>query len=57
MNPNLTTVAAWSYGFAGLAYAVFAAYLAFGPRGGMRGLALTLAVGLTAAGRRNGLRK
>ena len=49
MNPNLTTVAAWSYGFAGIAYAAFAAYLAFGPRGGGRGLALTLAVGLTAA--------
>ena len=28
MNPNLTTVAAWSYGLAGIAYAAFALYLA-----------------------------
>jgi len=49
MNPNLTTVAAWSYGIAGFAYAAFALYLGLGWRGGSRGLALLVAVGLTAA--------
>jgi putative PEP-CTERM system histidine kinase len=49
MNPNLTTVAAWSYGIAGFAYAAFTVYLGVGPRGGLRGLALTTAAGLTAA--------
>ena len=48
MNPNLPTVAAWSYGLAGPGYAAFALYLGFGWRGGVRGLALALAVGLTA---------
>ena len=49
MNPYFTTVAAWSYGIAGFGYAVFALYLRFGLRGGLRGLALLTAVGLTAA--------
>ncbi len=49
MNPNFTTVAAWSYGLAGFGYAAFALYLRFGLRGGLRGLALLCAVGLTAA--------
>ena len=48
MNPNLTIVAAWSYGIAGFAYAAFAVYLAAGPHAGRRGLALTVAAGLTA---------
>jgi putative PEP-CTERM system histidine kinase len=48
MNPIFTTVAAWSYGVAGVAYAVFALYLGAGWRGGPRGLALIAAVGLTA---------
>ena len=41
-------MAAWCYGLAGTGYAAFALYLGFGWRGGMRGLALALAVGLTA---------
>ncbi len=45
MNPNLPTVAAWSYGLAGVGYTAFALYLGFGWRGGIRGLALTAAVG------------
>jgi putative PEP-CTERM system histidine kinase len=49
MNPNFTTVAAWSYGLAGFGYAAFALYLRFGLRGGLRGAALLTAVGLTAA--------
>jgi len=49
MNPNLMTVAAWSYGIAGFGYAVFAIYLGISWRGGPRGLALLIAVGLTAA--------
>jgi len=49
MNPNFTTVAAWGYGIAGFGYAAFALYLRFGLRGGLRGLALLTAVGLTAA--------
>ena len=49
MNPNLTTVAAWSYGLAGLGYTAFAVYLRPGSRDGLRGLALFAAVGLTAA--------
>ena len=49
MNPILTTVAAWSYGIAGIAYAALAVYLLFGWRGGLRGGAMMVAVGLTAA--------
>ena len=49
MNPNFTTVAAWSYGLAGFGYAAFAVYLRFGLRGGLRGVALLTAVGMTAA--------
>ena len=49
MNPILTTVAAWSYGIAGSVYAAFALYLLFGWRGGKRGGAMMVAVGLTAA--------
>ncbi len=49
MNPHFTTVAAWSYGLAGFGYAAFAMYLRFGLRGGLRGVALLAAVGLTAA--------
>ena len=49
MNANLPTVAAWSYGLAGVGYAVYALYLGAASRGGIRGLALTLAIGLTAA--------
>jgi len=49
MNPNLTTVAAWSYGLAGFGYGALALYLASGPRGGLRGLSLLVAVGLTVA--------
>jgi putative PEP-CTERM system histidine kinase len=49
MNPNLPTVAAWSYGLAGMGYVAFALYLRAGWRGGIRGLALTVAIGLTAA--------
>ena len=30
MNPTLTTVAIWSYGIAGFAYAAFALYLGLG---------------------------
>ena len=37
MNPTLTTVALWSYGIAGFAYAAFALYLGLGWRGGTRG--------------------
>ncbi|MEO8304456.1 MAG: XrtA/PEP-CTERM system histidine kinase PrsK [Betaproteobacteria bacterium] len=48
MNPNLTIVAAWSYGIAGFAYAAFAIYLVVGWRGGLRGLALIVAAGITA---------
>lgn len=48
MNPILTTVAAWSYGIAASAYAIFALYLMFGWRGGLRGGAMMVAVGLTA---------
>ena len=48
MNPNLTTMVAWSYGIAGIAYGAFAAYLGVVPRGGRRGWALTIAAGLTA---------
>jgi len=48
MNANLPTVAAWSYGLAGTGYAAYALYLAFASRGGVRSLALALAVGLTA---------
>lgn len=48
MNANLPTVAAWSYGLAGAGYAAYGLYLAFASRGGMRSLALALAVGLTA---------
>jgi putative PEP-CTERM system histidine kinase len=47
MDPNLPTVAAWSYGLAAAGYAAFALYLGFGWRGGIRGLALAVAVGLT----------
>ena len=49
MNPNLTTVAAWSYGLAGFAYTAFAVYLGLGWRGGQRSRTLAVAVGLTAA--------
>ncbi len=48
MNTELATVAAWSYGLAGFGYAAFAVYLWFAWRGGLRGLALILATGLTA---------
>ena len=48
MNPNLASVAAWSYGLAGFGYLAFAAYLGIGWRGGARGQALLVAVGLTA---------
>jgi len=48
MNPNLPTVAAWSYGLAAAGYAAYALYLGFGWRGGVRGLALASAVGVTA---------
>jgi putative PEP-CTERM system histidine kinase len=48
MNPNLPTVAAWSYGLAAAAYAAYALYLGFGWRGGVRGLALAAAVSITA---------
>jgi len=44
MNPNLTSVAAWSYGLAGFGYGALALYLASGPRGGLRGLSLLVAV-------------
>ena len=49
MNPNLTSVAAWSYGLAAVAYGALAIYLAPGPRGGLRRRSLLAAVGLTAA--------
>ena len=49
MNPNLPTVAAWGYGIAGVGYAGFLLFLSFGRRGATRGVALNLAVGLTAA--------
>ena len=49
MNPNLTSVAAWSYGLAAAAYGALALYLASGSRGGPRRLSLSIAVGLTAA--------
>ena len=48
MNPILTTVAAWSYGIAASEYAFFTLYLMFGWRGGLRGGAMMVAVGLTA---------
>lgn len=48
MSPYFTTVAAWSYGIAGVGYAAFALYLGFGLRGGTRGLALLAAAALTA---------
>jgi len=48
MNPNLTIVAAWSYGLAGFAYSALAVYLGLGWRGGQRGRALAAAVALTA---------
>jgi len=47
MNPNLPIVAAWGYGVAGIGYAIFLLYLSFGRRGAKRGIALSLAVGLT----------
>ena len=49
MNPNLTTVAAWSYGLAAVAYGALAIYLTPGSRGGSRRLALFVAVALTTA--------
>src|SRR5215471_10861886 len=49
MNPNLSSVAAWSYGLAGFAYSGLAIYLGLGWRGGLRGRALAIAVGLTVA--------
>jgi putative PEP-CTERM system histidine kinase len=49
MDPNLPTAAAWAYGIAGVGYGAFLLYLTLGLRGGMRGLAQALAVGLTAA--------
>src|SRR5437762_2373630 len=49
MNPNLTTVAAWSYGLAGFVYTALVIYLGLGRRGGQRGRALAVAVALTAA--------
>ncbi|HET7033564.1 MAG TPA: XrtA/PEP-CTERM system histidine kinase PrsK [Casimicrobiaceae bacterium] len=48
MNPTFTTVASWSYGIAGLAYAAFALYLGAGWHAGTRGLAMIVAVALTA---------
>src|SRR6185369_17734572 len=48
MNPNLTIVAAWSYGLVGFAYSALAIYLGLGWRGGQRGRALAAAVALTA---------
>jgi putative PEP-CTERM system histidine kinase len=48
MNQTFTTIATWSYGIAGCAYTAFALYLGFGWRGGARGLALAVAVILTA---------
>jgi putative PEP-CTERM system histidine kinase len=48
MNPNLATVAFWSYLLAGAGYTAFAVYLAFGWRGGPRGRILVLATALTA---------
>ena len=48
MNPTLANAAAWCYGLAGFGYAAFALYLGFGWRGGLRGLALLVAVGLTS---------
>jgi putative PEP-CTERM system histidine kinase len=47
MNPNLTSVAAWSYGLAAVAYGALALSLAPGPRGPRR-LSLFIAVGMTA---------
>ena len=49
MNPNLTTVAAWSYGLAAVAYGALGLYLMPGSRGGSRRLSLFIAVALTAA--------
>jgi putative PEP-CTERM system histidine kinase len=53
MNPNLTTVAAWSYGLAAVGYAAFAVYLGLGlrggARGGPRGLSLLIAAAVTVA--------
>src|SRR5262245_28919632 len=49
MNPNLSSVAAWSYGLAGFVYSGLAIYLGLGWRGGLRGRALAIAVGLTVA--------
>jgi putative PEP-CTERM system histidine kinase len=48
MNPILPTVAAWSYGIAGSAYAAFTLYLAFGWRAGLHGRAMIVAAALTA---------
>src|SRR5262245_24954526 len=48
MNPNLTTVAAWSYGIAGTAYAAFALYLFASRRTGAPSIALICAAALTA---------
>src|SRR5262245_903707 len=49
MNSNLTTVAAWSYGIAGAAYAAFAFYLFATRRSGPRSITLLCATVLTAA--------
>lgn len=49
MAPDLQTISAWSYGLAGVGYALFALQLGLGWRGGVRGLALLAAVGLSAA--------
>ena len=48
MNPNLTSVAAWSYGLAAVCYGALALYLGPGSRGGLQRLSLLIAVGLTA---------
>ena len=48
MDSSLTPVTAWSYGLAGVGFALLAARLAVGSRRGMPGLALFLAVGLSA---------
>jgi putative PEP-CTERM system histidine kinase len=48
MIPNLTVIAAWSYGLAGFGYAAFAAYLLRGWRDGLLGRALLIAAAGTS---------
>lgn len=48
MDMNLTNLTAWSYGLASVGYAVFSVQLALGWRAGVHGLALLMAVGVSA---------